>query len=144
MPRNPMEDNDRYGLPADGSLTLDEMRRVAQRIGVLNLEKKELDRELDCLKYNLKAEILKKISETVSKSGTVQRILEKVEGFTCKVYDRTQLRADQKKAREILHPNSFNAIFKPSTSTIVDIRADSSIKRAMVGEIKAALGLNND
>jgi len=140
---NPKKDNVEFGLPEDGALTEAQMRYVAQRIGVLNLEKKELERELECLKYNLKAEILQKISETKTKTGSIQRILENVEGFTCKVYDRTQLRADQKKAKEILHANTFNAIFKPSTSTIVDVRPDARLKRSLVGEIKSVLGLSS-
>ena len=138
---NPAADNERYGLPAEvGTMTLDEMKKLAQRIGVLAMERKELDRELNCLKYNLKAEILQKIPETITKSGSVQRILENVGGFTCKVYERTQLVANQKKAREILHPNSFNAIFKPSTSTIVDIRPESSLKGMLATEVMNLLG----
>lgn len=53
--------------------------------------------------------------------------------FTCKIYDVSQRHADQKKARELLHHNTFHAIFQVSTSTRVDIRPTAA-GRATIGK----------
>lgn len=139
MASNPKSNYKKYGLPSNGKLTRAQMRETAQRIGLLNLQKKEIDKELECLKHALKAEILEKIPESESKTGSMVRELENVGGFTCKVYDRTQLRANQKKAREVLDQATFDVIFTPSTSTILDVRADLEMSQRLADEIRKAL-----
>jgi len=139
MASNPKSNYKKYGIPTNGKLTRVQMRETAQRIGLLNLQKKEIDKELECLKHALKAEILEKIPESESKTGTMVRELENVGGFTCKVYDRSQLRASQKKAREILSQDVFDAIFTMNTSTILDIRADLEMNQRLADEIRKAL-----
>jgi hypothetical protein len=100
-----------------------QLRKIARRIGVLNMQKKALEEELKGWK-DVFAKHAKELPTTITKSGNVNYILDNVEGFTCKVYEKTQLYASTTKARELLHPNTFNAIFTPSTFDVVDVRPD--------------------
>ena len=110
-------------------MTNQEMRDAARRIGILALQKQEIETKIKDLKNQL-APLMKATCPTEeSKTGNTQYVLKNVDGFSCKLYERTQLFASQEKAREILHPNTFNAIFSPTTSEVVDVRPTAETKR---------------
>ena len=117
----------------------EDMQAVAKRIGILALQKKELEDEIKKLKCQLKPH-LKRCKQEENDQGAVFYVLDGVDGFTCKMYDRTQLYAKQAVARKILHANTFNAIFKPSTSVMVDIRPTKETKRKSLDELALELG----
>jgi len=114
------------------------MRLLARRIGILALKRKELEDAIKELKTQLAPHLRREqIEET--KDGREHHVLTDVDGFTCKLYDRTQLFADQKVARKLLHANTFNAIFKPSTAEIVDVRPTAATKRLAVDILMSEL-----
>jgi len=109
-------------------MTKTEMRAYAREIGILSLHIKELEDRKKQLKKVLE-QAMEQLPQTKTKTGAMQKILEGVEGFTAKMYSRTQFYANQQKARKLLHPNTWAAIFKPSTFNVVDVRPTAETKR---------------
>jgi hypothetical protein len=125
--------------PKEEVMTRTEMRDKARLIGILQMKKKVLEEKLKALKKELGKHVAASIPTTKSASGNEQHVLE-MHGFSCKVYDRTQLYAKQAKAREILHPNTFAAIFHPSTFQVVDIRPTKETQMIGLDKLTAELG----
>lgn len=119
-------------------MTKTEMRLIARRIGILALRKQELEEEIKQLKKEL-APHLQLCRQEETKEGNIHFVLDDVDGFTCKLYSRTQLFASQEKARELLHPNTFNAIFHPTTSEVVDVRPTPATKRMGIDALMVEL-----
>ena len=109
-------------------MNMTEMRAMAREIGILSLHIKELEDRKKEMKKTLE-QAMAKLPVTESKGGTLQHILDGVTGFTAKMYGKTQFYANQQKARELLHPNTWAAIFKPSTFNVVDVRPTAETKR---------------
>ena len=119
-------------------MTKREMKLLARKIGILAIQKKELEDAIKELKKQLSPH-MSNCKQEEKPDGKIHFILEDVTGFTCKRYDRTQLFANQKVARKLLHANTFNAIFKPTDSVIVDIRPTAATKRLAVEQLIADL-----
>jgi hypothetical protein len=109
-------------------MTKTQMKETARAIGILSLHIKELDDKRKALKKELES-ALGKLPTTETKDGKLQHILEGVTGFTAKMYSKTQFYGNPKKARQLLHPNTWAAIFKPSTFNVVDVRPTAETKR---------------
>jgi hypothetical protein len=109
-------------------MTKSEMRALARELGILNLRIKQLEDQKKLVKERLE-QGMATLPQNESRTGTLQHVLDGVVGFTAKMYSRTQFYANQKKARELLHPNTWAAIFKPSTFNVIDIRPTADVKR---------------
>jgi hypothetical protein len=121
-------------------MTMTEMRALAREIGILSLHIKELEDRKKAMKKTLE-QMMSKLPLTESKGGTLQHILEGVTGFTAKMYGKTQFYANQAKARELLHPNTWAAIFKPTSFNVVDVRPTAETKRMGVNALIRELDL---
>lgn len=121
-------------------MTKTEMRELARELGTLNLQLKKIEDRKKEIKKSLE-QAMTTLSTEESKTGTVQHILEDVPGFTVKMYSRTQFYANQGKARKLLHPNTFLAIFKPSTFNVIDVRPTAEIKKLGVDTFLDTFGI---
>lgn len=120
-------------------MTKTEMRELAREYGILNLRIKQAEDRKKEIKERL-VEAMAALPTEETKTGTIQHILEGVEGFTAKMYSRTQFYANQAKARKLLHPNTWAAIFKPSTFMVIDVRPTADVKRIGVDEFLRRAG----
>lgn len=110
-------------------MTRDEFIAKIRKAGILALQKQEIEADIKLLKTEIALNAHNFGHMEQAKSGNSQLVVDGISDFSCKVYNRTQLSASQEKARELLHPNTFNAIFSSSTSEVVDIRPTAETKR---------------
>jgi hypothetical protein len=119
----------------------EEMQAIAQRIGVLVMKKSDLEAEIKELKKKIEPH-MKRMKTEDTNDGRVRYILDGVNGFTCKSYEVTVFNGSPTIGRKLLHPNTFNAIFKPTTYTNIDIRPTKETKR--IGYNQFILNLENE
>lgn len=124
----------------------EEIRELVHEIGTLQMQKRLLKEQIEMKKKTLKDACNEHASEyletekcgTCSGTGqngtktchlcdgdgvryyiTVPR--EEDDDFVCRIFDVSQLVANQKKARELLKHQTFNAIFKPVSYVRINI-----------------------
>lgn len=105
-------------------MTKQEAIELAQKIATDMRAKSKLEKTLKADKKSLEG-YLRANGRTETKKGKVFKYLDGAPGLIVKLYTRSQFFPDQKKARELLNPNTFNAIFHESSSEIVDVRASA-------------------
>lgn len=118
----------------------EEMQSIAQLIGILTMKKSQLESEIKELKKKLEPH-MKRMKSEETNDGRLRYILDGVNGFTCKSYDVTVFNGSPKVGRKLLHPNTFNAIFKPVTYTNIDIRPTKETKH--IGYDQLIANFNN-
>jgi len=115
-----------------------QMRRLAREYGILNMRIRQIEERKKEIKEALE-DAMGELPTQTSARGSLHHVLTNVPGFVVKMYSRTQFYADQKKARKLLHPNTWAAIFKPSTFNVVDVRPTAEVKKMGVDAFLAQL-----
>jgi hypothetical protein len=126
------EVSNRY-TKGDNMNTMHEAIQLANIIALLMTQKNFLDKQITTLKKDLEAKMVvlendHLLTTEVSKNGKQQKVLAH-DNFSCKIYTRVNTSMDKKKAKKLLHPNTFKAIFKQSISKVIDVRPSKKLIR---------------